>query len=169
MNSCDGEMAVRLVILDCDRTLWDHGNVSELRPPFCRTDPDTVEDAHGKRVRLLPGARELLDALRTLGILVSIVSWNRPEPVFAILDLLGLRQYFTLPKVEFHPYKDRTISTLLRELGEEGVPLVPEEVLFVDDREANLTHVRRAVGPIHTLHAGTHVRDLREVLQHLED
>ncbi len=51
-------MAVRLVILDCDLTLWDHANVSALVAPFTQIDADTVKDAQGSEVRLVPGARD---------------------------------------------------------------------------------------------------------------
>lgn len=162
-------MAVRLVILDCDRTLWDHHNVSELRLPFSRIDTDTIQDAGGVRVRLQPGARGLLHALRERGVLTSIASWNRPEPVFAIFELLGLSEFFVRPKVEFHPYKERTVTSLLQELASEGVALRPEEVLYVDDRPLHLRRVRAALGPLVTLQAGVDIRDLREILNYVAD
>ncbi len=161
-------MSVRLVILDCDRTLWDHHNVTELHPPFARLDAATVTDANGVAVRLLPGATALLEALRGRGILISIVSWNEPAPVFAILDLLGLRDYFVRPKVEFHPYKERMVVELLAELSADGVPLRADEILYVDDRALHLRRVRRAVGPVQVLRAGVDIRNLREVLTYLD-
>lgn len=157
-------MAVRLVILDLDRTLWDHHNVTELQPPFHRVDAETVEDATGIRVRLRPGAREVLGALRERGVLISVASWNEPAPVFAILDTFELTRFFTCPQVEPHPYKERTIAALLAELAARGTAVAPEEVLFIDDRALHLRRVRAAVGPIQTLHAGVEITDLREVL-----
>lgn len=158
---------VRLVILDCDRTLWDHHNVSELQLPFVRVDADTVVDARGVPVRLRPGVRALLSALREQGILISIASWNQPEPVFAIFDQLDLTGFFVRPKVEPHPYKERTISALLAELAAEGIALRPEEVVFVDDRSRHLRRVRAAVGPLHTLQPGVDFADLPELLQRI--
>lgn len=160
-------MAIRLVIFDCDRTLWEHRDVAETKPPYRRVDEDTIEDARGDRVRLFPGARDVLDALRERGLLISIASWNLPQIVSRILDALGLTAYFTRPKVEFHRNKDRMIASLLRELAQDGIVLRPEEVLFVDDRLAMLETVRAAVGPIRTLQAGVDITDLREVLEHL--
>ena len=161
-------MAVRLVIFDCDRTLWDHANVSELVPPFRRVDGEAVEDAGGVRVRLFPGARDVLEALRERRILISVASWNRPEPVFAIFDLLGLRGYFTRPKVEFHPYKEKTIRALLDELAADGTILRPEDVLFVDDRAVHLERVRRFIGPVRTLQPAAGVTGLGAVLAPLD-
>ena len=162
-------MAIRLVILDCDRTLWEHEDVFTLQPPFTRVDGQTVQDAQGEKVRLAPGARELLDALRRRGILISLCSWNRADLVFAILDLLGLTQYFVHPKVEFHPNKDRMITALLAELAGEGTVLQPEEVLFVDDNPMMLEQVRQGVGPVRTLRAQPDVLDLRNVLKVLDE
>jgi magnesium-dependent phosphatase-1 len=160
-------LTARLVILDCDRTLWDHHNVSELTPPFSRVDDQTVQDARGVRVRLRPGARELLAGLRTRGVLISIASMNHPEPVLAIFDLLELTEFFTRPKVEPHPHKDRTIGATLRELAADGAVLQPDEVVFVDDKPMHLTQVREALGSIRTLQAGVEITDLREVLAHI--
>ena len=161
-------MTVKLVILDLDRTLWDHHNVTELRAPFTGIDAQTVADATGVHVRLQPGARALLDALRERGILISIASWNEPAPTFAILETLGLRDYFVRPKVEFHPYKERMVSDLVGELSAEGVRVRPEEILYVDDRALHLRRVRHAVGPVQTLQVGVDIRDLRDVIGYLD-
>lgn len=160
-------MPIRLVILDCDRTLWDHRNASDLKLPFTRLDNDSVQDSAGVVVRLFPGARQLLDTLREQRVLISIASWNVPEPVFAIFDLLGLTDYFVRPKVDPDPHKDRTIAATLRELAHEGIALRPEEVLFVDDKPSHLEEVRAALGPVRTLQAGVQVGDLREILHHI--
>jgi len=162
-------MAIRLVILDCDRTLWEHEDVLMLQAPFTRVDGQTVQDARGEQVRLAAGARELLDALRQRGILISLCSWNRADLVFAILDLLGLTPYFVHPKVEFHPHKDRMIAALLAELAQEGTVLQPEEVLFVDDNPMMLEKVRQGVGPVHTLRAQLDVLDLNVVLKVVDE
>ncbi len=161
-------MAVRLVILDCDLTLWDHANVSALVAPLTQIDADTVKDAQGSEVRLVPGTRELLRELRTRGILTSIASWNDPVPVFMLFELFGLAEYFTHPKVEPHPYKERTIGALLEEFAAEGIQLQPDEVLYVDDRALHLRRVRDAHGPIRTVRPGTDVFDLREVARYLD-
>ena len=162
-------MAIRLVILDCDRTLWEHEDVFTLQPPFTRINAQTVQDAEGEEVKLAPGARELLEALRGRGILISLCSWNRADLVFAILDQLGLTQYFVHPKVEFHPHKDRMIVEILSELAREGTVLQPEEVLFVDDNPLMLEKVRQGVGPVRTLRAELDVLDLRDVLKVLDE
>src|SRR3989442_3103605 len=158
-------MAIRLVILDCDRTLWEHEDVLMLQAPFTRVDGQTVQDARGEQVRLAAGARQLLDALRQRGILISLCSWNRADLVFAILDLLGLTPYFVHPKVEFHPHKDRMIAALLAELAQEGTVLQPEEVLFVDDNPMMLGKGRQGVGTVRYLPAELDVLDFASVVE----
>lgn len=167
-NWSGAAVAVRRVIFDCDRTLWDHHNVSELSLPFQRTDEDTVEDTRQIRVRLFPGVRYVLEELRRRETLISIASWNHPEPVFAIFNELGLTAYFIHPKVEFHPYKEKMIAALLDDFAADGVGLRPEEVLFVDDRAVHLQRVRRLVGRVRTLRPGGDIIDLREVLGYLD-
>ncbi|MDQ7850564.1 MAG: magnesium-dependent phosphatase-1 [Armatimonadota bacterium] len=157
-------MAVKLVIFDLDRTLWDHANVSALVLPVHRVDEETVEDAAGTRVRLHPGARQVLEELHRRGVVLSIASWNQPEPVFAVLEALGLREYFLLPRVEPHPYKERTIPELLSDLSARGLALHPREVLYVDDRALHLRRVRAALPEIHTLQPGVEITALAEVL-----
>jgi len=161
-------MAVRLVVFDCDRTLWDHHNVSELSLPFRRIDDDAVEDADGVQVRLAPGVRQVMEALRRRGILISVASWNRPEAVFAIFEQLRLTPFFTRPKVEFHPYKEKIIAVLLEELAVDGVALRPEDVLLVDDLHVHLHRVKKLIGPMRTLQPGVDLTDLRDVLNHLD-
>jgi predicted phosphatase len=100
-------------------------------------------------------------------VLVSVASWNHPEPVFAIFDLLDLTRFLVLPKVEAHPHKDRTIGVMLEELARDGVALRPDEVVFVDDKPMHLTQVRQALGPIQTLQVGVDVTDLRDVLTYI--
>jgi magnesium-dependent phosphatase-1 len=162
-------MSIKLVVFDCDNTLWDHDDVSTLRPPFRKVDDRTVADARGELVRLTPGARETLETLRRRGVMVSIASWNRPEPAFAIFELLDLRKYFTHPKVEFHPHKDRMIAALLAELATDGIVVGPEEILFVDDRPEQLSRVRDGVGPVRILQTGVDLTDLRHVVRVVDE
>jgi len=158
-------MGIRLVIFDCDRTLWHHEDVSSLQLPFRKVDDETIADAWGVPVRLFSGVRDVLEALRRQGVVCSIASWNHPEPVLSVLDLLDLRGLFTHPKVEFHPYKDRMVRALLAELRDEGMDMRPEEILFVDDRARNLDAVRAAIGPVETMQPGVDFTDFQEVLR----
>ncbi len=161
-------MAVRLVILDCDLTLWNHANVTALRPPFERDGEDAVRDQDGVRVALYPGVRRLLDGLRARRVLVAAASWNRPEPVDEIFALLGLEPYFDLKKVEPHPHKERLVAALIADLAARGCILQPDEILYVDDRRIHLDAIYATVGPVRFLQMGHDIQRPDEVLGHLD-
>jgi len=161
-------MSIKLVVLDCDGTLWDHLDVSSLTLPFRQVAPDSVEDAQGVRVTLFGGTRALLAGLRQRGIVVSAASWNQPEPVFQIFHLLDIGRYFTHPQVEFNPDKAAMISRLLQTLAAEGLMLLPGEVLYVDDRMLHIEHVRQAMGDIHFLQMGVDIAGPEGVLAYVD-
>ncbi|MBI3998928.1 MAG: magnesium-dependent phosphatase-1 [Armatimonadetes bacterium] len=161
-------MPVRLVVLDLDLTLWDHRNVTGLVRPFRRVDDETIEDQGEVRVTLFPGVRALLEGLRERGLIIACASWNDPQAVEEIFDLLELGHYFDHRKVEPHPHKQLTISALFAELAEGGISLAPDQVLYVDDRTLHLDAVRAAVGPIRFLQYGVDIRSLDEILRYLD-
>lgn len=159
---------VRLVVLDCDLTLWDNPDVTALARPFRRVDEDAVEDREGVRVTLFPDARSLLDGLRRRGLVVACASWNEPEAVEQIFALLGLTGSFDFRKVENHPHKHQTIAALLDELARRGTGLRPDEVLYVDDRRIHLDEIYARVGPVRFLQYGVDIQRLSEVLEYLD-
>jgi magnesium-dependent phosphatase-1 len=162
------ERGVRLVILDLDLTLWDHRNVSGLALPFRRVSADAVEDQHGVRVTLFPGVHSLLNGLRERNLIVACASWNDPEPVDEIFDLLALGEFFDHRKVEPHPHKERLVAALLQSLRAAGQDLAPSEILYVDDRRIHLDGIYAAVGQIRFLQFGVDIRRPDEVLAFLD-
>ncbi|MGQ0548988.1 MAG: magnesium-dependent phosphatase-1 [Armatimonadota bacterium] len=161
-------MSVSLVILDLDLTLWDHRNVTGLARPFQSAGEDAVVDQTGVRVNLYPGVRRLLEGLRARQMIIAAASWNEPDAVQEILDLLDLDRYFDHKKVEPHPNKERLVAALLRDLEAAGRSLSPSEVLYVDDRRIHLDAIHAAVGPIRFLQFGVDVQRLDDVLAHLD-
>lgn len=157
-------MPIELVIFDCDLTLWDHHNVTGLAMPFRKVGPDSVEDANDVRVTLFPAARETLDGLRDRGVLISACTWNQPDPVFSIFDLLEIRGYFTHPMAEPHPGKHKMIKTILDELSAEGRQVPVENALYIDDRRLHLDDIYKQLGPIRFLQYAIDIADLRDVL-----
>ncbi|MFQ6074746.1 MAG: magnesium-dependent phosphatase-1 [Candidatus Bathyarchaeia archaeon] len=156
---------VRLVVLDCDLTLWSHPDVSALRPPFRRVDPMTVRDDEGELVRLHEGVRETLEGLRERGILVSVASWNDPEPVHQLFRLFEIGGYFIHPKVEHHPRKGEMIRELIEDLERDGVEIEAEEILYVHDKPRHLDGILRAVGRVKFKRFGVDLRRLEDILK----
>lgn len=160
-------MPVRLVIFDCDMTLWNHSDVSSLQLPFAANDGDTVRNGHGALIPLFPQVREVLRALEQRGYLLSVCSWNDPEPVYQALELLGLRGYFRHPKVEPHPHKDEMIAHMLEEFAAEGIVLRPAEVVFIDDRTLHTEAIRARLPGLHVLQMWVDLPDHRSLLDWL--
>ena len=161
-------MSVRLVILDLDLTLWDHRNVTGLARPFQSAGDDAVVDQTGVRVSLYPGVRTLLDGLRARKMIVAAASWNEPDAVQEIFDLLHLNHYFDHKKVEPHPNKERLVAALFRDLEATGSRVDPSEALYVDDRRIHLDAIYSTVGPIRFLQFGVDIQRPDDVLAHLD-
>ncbi len=162
---------VRLLVLDCDRTMWDHADVSETTPPYRLISPGRAADSRGETISLLPGLRQLLSEARRRDAAVSVASWNRPEPVFALFDLFRLRRAFVHPVVEFHPHKDRMLRAILAALTAEGsTPRLardPESLsaatVFVDDNPTHAVSTLSAFPRLRVIQMGVDVAAPREV------
>lgn len=156
---------IRVAVFDADGTLWENDGISSLNPPFNEVDENTLADQNGVELRLFPGVRQLLRDLTAKGIIVSMASWNRPEPVFEALRKFGIADYFTHPKVEFHPNKHEMIKRLLADLEAEGTIVKPEEILYVDDQTWHIGKVREEVGPVRFLQVGTDIPRIADLLK----
>lgn len=160
-------MLIRLVVFDADDTLWDRSDISALNPPFTRLREDLLVDRSGVRIQLFQGVKEALKELNAKGIVVSMASWNRPQPVFEALRRFGIEEYFTHPKVEFHPNKHEMIRSLLADLATEGIIMKPEEILYVDDSMRHIDIVREKIGPVRFLQFGVDITGIPDVLKHI--
>ncbi len=158
---------IRLVVFDADGTLWEHNDISSLTPPFHKIDENTLADRNGAEIRLHPSVRELLNELKARGVIVSMASWNKPEPVFEALRKFGIADYFAHPKVEFHPNKYEMIRKLLADLEAEGSTVKPEEILYVDDQTWHIEKVRKEIGAVKFLHFGMDISKIFDILKFL--
>ncbi len=161
-------MVIKLVVFDADKTLWSHPNVSNLALPFKLVDGDTVSDADGVTFCLYEGMRELLSALQRMGVTMTIASWNKPEPVKQALTLLSINRFFRIVKAEFHENKHLMIASTLSELSQEGIPLKPEEILYVDDRTLHIENVRNKVGAVHFIQMWIDAKSPHNILEYVK-
>jgi beta-phosphoglucomutase family hydrolase len=95
------------------------------------------------RLRLLPGAKELLEELSRGGVRLGLVSSARRNAVEFVLQKLDLRRYFDVviaqedtPRTKPHP------DPFLRAAQELGVR--PEECVVIEDAEKGVIAARRA-------------------------
>jgi len=161
-------MKIKLVVLDADGTIWDHLNISAMKPPFRLEGRDTIVDLDGARLTLNEGIREFLKFARSKGMRISLASWNKPEPVFEALRLFSLTDYFTHPKAEPHPDKADMLTRILRELEEDGVSIKPHEVLYVDDRDRHIDDIRVKIGDVVFLRYGVDFKSWYELMDRFE-
>jgi len=160
-------LSIKLIIIDADKTLWDHPDISLTNPPFQRIDEDTLVDKIGSEVHLYKRVREMLKRLKEQGIIISLASWNTPESCLEALQKLDLLKYFRHPKVQPHPEKHRMIKELLEDLREEGAKIEASEILYVDDKSRHLGDVRKQVGEIRFLQMWVDVKDHTEILKYV--
>lgn len=82
---------VKCVVWDLDNTLWD-GTLVETE------DPDSLT--------LKPGVRELMEELDHRGIIQSVASKNERDAAMAVLEQLGIAEYFLYPQIHWNPKSD---------------------------------------------------------------
>lgn len=92
---------VKCVVWDLDNTLWD-GTLIET------DDPGTLA--------LKPGVRELIEQLDCRGIIQSIASKNDAPAAMAVLERLGLTEYFLYPQIHWNP-KSGSIEQIAKSLN----------------------------------------------------
>ncbi|WP_456423358.1 magnesium-dependent phosphatase-1 [Thermococcus sp.] len=155
---------MRLLVLDLDGTLWNHGDASRLSPPY-RFSGDCLFDSKGERLCLFPGVREFLEWAKGKFIL-SIASWNVEEIVKPILEGFGLWDYFLFPKIETHPDKGDMILRTVRDLENAGYTV--GDVIYVDDRDIHIDGVKSVFPSIRFIRMWDDVKSFGELIQHLE-
>src|SRR5262245_10326012 len=107
-----GAGTVKCVVWDLDNTLW-RGTLVEEGP-----------------VRLRDDAVELVKVLDARGVLQSIASKNDPDHALAVLEQLGMRDYFLYPQIGWTSKVTslRTIATSLN-ISTDALAFVDDEVV----------------------------------------
>ena len=160
---------IRLVIFDCDLTLWNHEDASVLLCPFALVARDTIRDQGGTQVTLFPHVRDVLAELQRQGYLLSICSWNNPQPVMDMLALFGIESYFRHPKAEPHPDKGAMMTRTLAEFAAEGIHLKPEQAVFIDDRTLHTAEIQSRLPGLHILQMWVELKDHEALLAWLSE
>lgn len=138
-----------LLLLDLDGTMWDHLDVSALRPPFRMVEQGVIVDSNGVRVTLYSYMVKLALWARTRGALVASLSWNVPYNALEALRAFCIDGVFDYHLIEPHPWKGRVLARFLRTLWRERrLRIPPERIVYFDDRDIHLDDIREVVGPV---------------------
>jgi len=92
---------VKCVVWDLDGTLWD-GTLIETE------DPNALV--------LKPGIREIMEELDKRGILQSVASKNEEAAAMAVLEHLGIADYFLYPQIHWNP-KSGSLEQIAKSLN----------------------------------------------------
>lgn len=103
---------VKCVVWDLDGTLWN-GTLIETEDPGALT--------------LRPGVRELMEALDNRGIIQSVASKNDHATAMAVLERLGVTEYFLYPQIHWNP-KSGSVEQIAKCLN-----IGIDSLAFIDD------------------------------------
>ena len=92
---------VKCVVWDLDNTLWN-GTLIETDDPAALT--------------LNPGIRDVVETLDQRGIIQSVASKNDYAPAMAVLERLGLAEYFLYPQISWGP-KSSAVEQIAKSLN----------------------------------------------------
>jgi magnesium-dependent phosphatase-1 len=154
--------------MDLDGTLWDHGDISVLKPPFTRISELEFTDSLGERVRLNAMALEILRYALNRGFITSTLSWNMPEKALEALKVMGVDRLFHYNAIEYHPDKASMALKILGSLRREGRCLGGASIIYIDDREIHLDDMRKALGNLLYIKAWSTCRSTHECVNLIE-
>ena len=103
---------VKCVVWDLDNTLWN-GTLIETDDP--------------KTLTLQPGVRELMEGLDHRGIIQSVASKNDHAAATAVLEHMGIAEYFLYPQIHWNP-KSGSVEQIAKSLN-----IGIDSLAFIDD------------------------------------
>ncbi len=158
-----------LLLLDLDGTLWDHHDISSLKPPFKKAGKNTIIDSNGVEVRAYEDMINLLKWAKTKNAITSTLSWNIKEIAIEALKTLELTSLFDYLTIEPHPRKDLMLKKLLKTINKErGVKIPPCRIVYIDDREIHIREIYENIGTVNFLKAWKSFRNLQDCITKIE-
>ncbi|MCC5990356.1 MAG: magnesium-dependent phosphatase-1 [Thermosphaera sp.] len=132
----------KVLFIDLDGTLWDHKDVSQMKPPFKRIGEGMIIDSIGTTLKINETMLEILRTIKDEGVLLSTLSWNNPDIALQALEELGLRNFFHYHAIEYHPRKDLMAEKALT-FFKESYNCEEFEIAYIDDRDIHLNDLRK--------------------------
>ncbi len=83
-----------LLAVDLDGTLWDHEDVSKMKPPFRRINQYAIVDSRGDILKAYEYMIKLVKWAKENNAVVATLSWNQEEKAVEALKTLGLYDLF---------------------------------------------------------------------------
>lgn len=168
MAQNEGGCGPWLLFMDLDGTMWDHLDISSVDPPYRLVEPGVIVGGDGVRIKLYPQAVEFVEWARRNGAITCTLSWNHPGHALGALRAFGIAGLFDHHEIEYSPHKYMGIRRLLGVLGERGVVVSPERIVYVDDRDIHIDEIYREVGRVLFIHIWKQVRDYEEAKRLVE-
>lgn len=134
-----------LLLVDLDKTLWDHDDISQLKPPFKKINGLSIVDSNGVKVSVYSEIVYLVKWAKSNGALTVTLSWNVPEVAIEALKALELTDLFDYHAIEYISRKDLIAKRLVEEITRNGLLDVLECVVFIDDLEDNIKKVSSVI------------------------
>ncbi len=151
-----------LLLVDMDRTLWSHSDISSLKPPFKPLNRQAIVDSQGVVVRLHTDILELVKWALEKNAIVSTLTWNEPDKVEAALNAFGIKHLFHFITAENTPRKDLMLEKLLNLLRRQGVEIPLDRIVYIDDRDIHIEDITRRIGGVHFLQYGVDFKTYEE-------
>ena len=125
---------MKVFVFDLDFTIWNAGDTwcSETDPPYS-WDKGKLFDQSGRWIRFYPEVQDILETLKSRGILIAIASrTNEPVKAIQLLQLFGIEKYFDIKEI----YPGSKITHLKRIREQVQCPF--DQIVFFDDEERNI-------------------------------
>jgi magnesium-dependent phosphatase-1 len=174
---------MKLIALDGDDTLWQPlsgVNISDRTPtdeegwPHFTYGPSSmgplvIERDDGALFRLRPEAREVLQELKSRGLLTGVVSYNHEGNIRLALDAFGVGDLVDYVVAEWHTNKDQMLGKMIALARRDGHDISPGDVMLVDDDPNEIYSGQCSRMGAGFCRFGVDVHDLREVLEMPDD
>ena len=159
---------IKVVVFDADRTLWDHPNISNLKPPLKIISENSIEDSIGNKVTLFPEVRETLRELKDMGFYLALATWNIPEKTELVLNTLKLKDFFDIVISREYPFKFIYISHIISLFRQRKIEVKPHEILFIDDRRIHFGNTWLYIGNVNCLEMWNDVNSHKQIIEKIK-